>query len=255
MTAFHYKLRATWPGRPESAAEVADKFRRMITKLEDISPLFTNWILLAADHKTELSLSDLGDALDNWVEANVFKDDGEPFPARGFRLYAASNHGPAGYDLSRTPSLSVNAGSKFRNEIELDIGNMAVAADPKVIDSVVFEKVLLAVVSVWASTWGSVRLSRQLDLNPSFPPGPVPSRYSETGPWRLGWGMSWIAYLSAPRTRGLVVPYELETERLADGGMFLSTAVVRMDPDNPQHAALSMLLSDILEQRADDPIR
>ena len=255
MTPFHYMLRATWPGRPEPAAAVADRFLRMVRRLEAIDPLFTNWILLAENHDTELKLSEVEANLIAWVEANVAKDEGEPNPAQGFRLYAASNHGPAGFDLSRTPSLQVTAGSRFRNMVELDIGNMAVAADPAVIGGPAFEKVLLAMVSVWDCTWGSVRLNKQLDLNPRFPPGPVPSSSSKTGPWRLGWGMSWMAYLSEPRAQGLVVPYEIETERLADGGMFLNASGEQMDPDNPQHAAVSMLLSDILEQRAGDPIR
>lgn len=255
MTPFHYELRATWPGRSESATVVADKFIRMVRRLEAIDPLFTNWILLAEDQETELKLDEVAANVDAWVEANVAMDEGEPFPEQGFRLYAASNHGPGGYDLSRTPSISVTAGSEFSNKVELDIGNMAVAADLATIDGATFEKVLLAIVSVWDCTWGSVRLSNQLDLNPRFSPGPVPSSYSKTGPWRLGYGMSWMAYLSEPRAQGLVVPYEIETERLADGGMFLNASGEQMDPDNPQHAAVSMLLSDILEQRAGDPIR
>ena len=255
MTAFHYKLKAAWPGRTETAAAVAGKFMDMVGRLQSIDPVFTSWILLADDQDTELSLNDVERNPAAWVAANVAKDDGEPFPAQGFRLYAASNHGSTGFDLSRTPSLSVTAGSQVSNEIELDIGNMGVAADPTVIDGAAFEKALSAIVSVWDCAWGSVRLSPQLDLNPRFGSGPVPSSYSATGPWRVGYGMSWLAYLSEPRAQGLVVPYELETERLADGGMFLSTAEARMDPDNPQHATLAGLLSDILDKRAGDAIR
>ncbi len=254
MTPYHYTLKAAWPGRSETAAAVAGRFMDMLSRLQSVDPVFTNWILLTDDQELELSLSEVEKNPVAWVEANVARDEGEPFPAQGFRLYAASNHGSTGYDLSRTPSLSVAAGSKFGNEIELDIGNMAVAADPTVIDGAAFEKVLLAIVAVWDCTWGSVRLSPQLDLNRRFPPGLVPSSYSQTGPWRLGWGMSWMAYLSASRAQELVIPYEIEAERLADGGIFLNTALARMDPDSPQHAAVSGLLSDILEKRAGDPV-
>ena len=249
MTPFHYELRAIWPGRPETAAAVASKFQSMIERLEAIDPLFQSWVLLADDQQTELKLDAVKDDLVAWVEANVTMDEGEPFPEHGFRLYAASNGSPLDFDLSRTPSLLVAAGSKFSNKLELSVGNPGVPAAPDVISRSAFEQALLTIVSVWGCASGSVTLHPQLNLDSRIVPGSVPSDYGKTGPWRVGYGMSWMAYLSEPLAQGLVVPYEIETERLADGGMILVAADDRPDPDNSQQTAVSGMLSDVLAGR------
>ncbi len=60
----------------------------------------------------------------------------------------------------------------------------------------------------------------------------------------------WFAYLSAPLAVGVKLPPEIQTETIADGGLFMTATEERLDPDIPEHARRARIPAETMITQA-----
>ena len=65
--------------------------------------------------------------------------------------------------------------------------------------------------------------------------------------------LTWLAYLTADRTKGLELPPDMVTERTPDGGLLMIAAQERPDPSNVAQMKRADLLTTIMAERGRDP--
>jgi hypothetical protein len=61
--------------------------------------------------------------------------------------------------------------------------------------------------------------------------------------------IAWMAYLSTPLASDLILPPEIQTERLPDGGLLMIATEERLDPTNPEHVRRARTLAETLIER------
>lgn len=256
-----YTLQNAWPAKVETPAAIGTKLLRMLDDLEAAGGSFADWGLWAepmeldpdfdpddpkdAEFLEPDRLSQVRGRIARLVSANVSRDDGEEDIDSGYSIFGRSR---TSSQTSRV-ALTVVAGSKRTNYVAMDAGSMMQAPDPSMIEFQPFKAALLAVATNWPCPWASVGAFPLLNFNArSFE---LPKPFD----WRPIFGMAWMGYLSAERANGLVVPHELVTERLPDGGLLLVSAEEPLDADNPRHVKAAALLGDILAERGGKPAR
>jgi len=76
----------------------------------------------------------------------------------------------------------------------------------------------------------------RLPLDPTFP-------YSI-------YHIPWIGYLSAEHAAGVSLTRDIVTKRTPDGGLLMSAATDRLDPDNPEHVRRARIIAEVMIARA-----
>jgi hypothetical protein len=174
-----------------------------------------------------------------FVEARVNRDDwGRPDPDEGYGLFAISRYHPSSPPDPLAISLSVTAGSTWRNLFSLHAGTSDTNPDPAIVTFPIFKEALLTLLAIWPTPWANVRYSIRGQDPPTLPGEPV-FPYS-------GYQMPWMAYLCAERAARISLPAAILTERTPDGGLLMVATQERFDPTNRQHMSHSRVLAEIM---------
>jgi hypothetical protein len=268
---YEYFIRSEWDARVETPAAIGAKFLKTLDALSGIDPILSDWKI--ADFPNPSSGDDVTDTLNiktiplasarpriaEIIENYVVRDDAyEPYPDDGYHAMATTREigGP------RVANVVVNAGSKYNcGDTDFGFGRRFIEpADLTIVTYPLFKAALLAINAVWRAPWacaqafgpGTIAVRReiapgvegkrieivtQLPLDPTFP-------YS-------AFHIPWIAYLSADHAAGVTLTRDILTERTPDGGLLISAATGRLDPDNPEHVRRARIIAEAMIVRFD----
>ena len=247
MTDWHLAFNAAWPGLVQTPAEIGLGLKNMLDEMSAAGPLFSDWGLIRKRRAKGFTPFDqVRDDMATFVRGNVARDEFEENPNDGFTVFGRSRtttHKPGG-----GVSLTLNAGSKWKNYVALEAGNLMFPIDPSTVSFPEFKRAFQAISANWPCPWASLGAFPVMPLKISLE---IPHDF----PWRPVFGMAWMAYLSAERAAGLAVPHELISERQSDGGLLLVATEEPLDPHSPHHAKACALLNDILAERGANPAR
>jgi len=230
----------------QTPADIGLGLKKMLDEMSGAGPLFADWGLIGKRRAKGFTPFDQvrGD-MTTLVRGNVARDEFEENPNDGFTVFGRSR--TTTYKPG-DPSLTINAGSKWKNYVALSAGNLMFPVDPSTVSYPEFKKAFQAISANWPCPWASLGAFPVMQLKGSL-------EISHAFPWRPIFGMAWMAYLSAERAAGLAVPHELIAERQSDGGLLLVATEEPLDPHSPQHAKACALLNDILAERGANPAR
>jgi hypothetical protein len=269
----HYKyfIRSKWPRRLETPAVIGAKFLKTLDSLSSIDPVLSDWKI--DDFPNPSSGDEITDSLNmkavplavarprmtEIIENYVRRDDAyEPDPDWGYHASAATSEfsGPS------AASISVDAGGKYGDGstfFGFGLSNGMEPPDLSLVTYPLFKTVLLAVNAVWRAPWACAQAFRSGTVsvpNVEVAPGVIGTRIDSVAPLPLDptfpysiFHIPWIAYLSAEHAAGVTLPLDILTERTPDGGLLMSAATDRLDPDKPEHARRARMIADVMIAR------
>jgi hypothetical protein len=202
---------------------LATKFSRLIDRLADINPVFSDWIWLG-DNKQPILFASIRTHLAEKIAAAIVRGDyGEPEPIDGYSFGALNS-------LNETPrllSLSVHAGSWAKSSVYSNTAEIGtdwyVQPDPAILTFEIFKAALLALAESFEATF-CVAFSG--DLADLWPGGRK---------FRFGW----INYVS-PRFAPLITPPKTAlVEYRPNGGLLMAATDETFITANPKHLAVA----------------
>jgi len=125
-----------------------------------------------------------------------------------------------------------------------EVGDSTFPPDPDRVTYSFYRDALLGGISIWAADWAYVRCSL-------YGSSPAEACGDPTFPYS-GFHMPWMCYLSAERAAKVRAPAGIATERTPDGGLLMTAAETRLDPQNPEHMERSKALAELLIEHIGD---
>jgi hypothetical protein len=252
-THYHYFIRSSWEGRPETPSDIGAKFVETLDELGAVDPIFAAWQIADFHAESPFSLESARSRIAAIIESNVARDDcDQPCTNDGYHGVALAGT----FKNARSAFFSVHAGGKYASRTELEIGDFLrrVRPDFSVVTYPLFKSALLTINAIWKAPWacaqafrsgavatpinfGGVRATR-LDVGLEVPNDP-------SFPYSI-FHVPWIGYLSERLAYGITLAPEILTERTPDGGLLMSAAEERLDPANPEHLRRARILAETL---------
>jgi hypothetical protein len=216
-----------WGAREETSEELAARWLRLISRLQAVDPIFTNWYTWAS-RKPSLPFDTQVAPLAEKIAANVTTGDtGEPEPEIGYQLFAHNTpikkRGPRNFEIH------MYAGGLMRWPLNM-IGirtDDGVVPDPDVVTYKIFKGALLALAETFEATIGSAYPTSLMNL----------WRKDRRG--QLTLKLAWISYV-APRFAPLITPPPSAiVEHRPDGGLLMAATDETFVTSNPAHMAVA----------------
>jgi Immunity protein 52 len=247
---FAYSIRATRAVDSESPSTIGERLVRTLDALTRSNPsIFTNWEITDRLSKAFVPLTAARSCIGTIVEDNVARDDwGEPDLFHGYSLMAHTG----GVAAPRRITLWIIAGGKSPGHVWFQTGFWRVAVDPSIVNFLIFNTALQALVANWSLPWISAHAFRsnysmvpvhggagyKLESRPMLPQEPTFPR----SPFEI----PWIGYLSTDLAARVKLTSEIETERTADGGLLMIATKDRLDPDNSEHLRRARIIAETM---------
>jgi hypothetical protein len=237
-----FTISATWEGRQESAADVAERFLRSLDALSTISPYFRSWgfaeenleieDLLEGKEPSVVGLEEVRDRFVEIVELGGEADvAGNPLPQLGYQVTACNCL--EGTQVNPfTVALYVHAGGNRSACGSLIFGTEHdQVPDPSIVAYPVFKSALVALAEVW-DVPGAHAFSDQLSKDWDYP--------------ALRFDLAWMTYLSAALAAEITPPAGILTERTPNGGLLLIAADKTFDVSDPEHMEAARRIRDAM---------
>lgn len=240
-----YGLFGRWREDSTEPATIGARFLDTLDRFNSLGPAMNNWLLLDKATVTAVPVARVRPRMTELVLNNVSRDDdGEPDPRDGYWLFARGGEVESEFGTSRSINVDVQAGSQWTNQASFEVGDLSRPPDRDMVTYPIYRGALEALASVWPVPWMQAyvflpdRIPRITEpmVTPPIPPG-TELRYL------------WMLYLSAPLAAGLKPSAELISDPTPGGGVILSVARDRLDPDNPDHIRRARLLQAITDER------
>jgi len=246
MKDIYYSVVSSWRNDHGTPALIGARFLDTLDQLKPLGPAMNNWVLLDTVNSAGVPLVAIED-ITAFVEHNIDRDEsGETYPNSGYFVRAYGGEVTPTRTGKDIVKVSVDAGSPSSNTLRFEIGNIGDPPDLPAISYPVFRGALEVLARNWPCPWAYAR-AFVIDLPPLVEATfPLVARERALPPPFEG---AWIAYLSAPLAKGLRPPADLVRQTTPGGGLILSAALERLDPDDPDHARRSELLRAILQDR------
>jgi hypothetical protein len=223
------------PLRRETPALIAAKFLESLDALSRIDPLFADWSVL--DRPSWASLPLARTRIATIIENNFARDrDGQPWPELGYSAVGETNNAI----LSRIATLRVQAGGAMMDEVTLRVGDIVYPGDPLIAKySGLFREAFLAISAIWHPAWATAAASwMDYSTKPIVPGAPLfPQTFFH---------IPWIAYLSPSLAARFLLPPEINTKHMADGGLLLTATDEAFDPTSPEHLRRALILAEAM---------
>jgi hypothetical protein len=248
---FKYSIRAhplKNEGNPES---IGNRLVRTLDALSASDPLvFTNWHVTDLPAKTSVPLPAARSQIGAIIEKNVSHDQlGQPTPDYGGYDAMAFTFVE---DVSRLVHLWINAGGRYDGQVWLQTGTPMIPVDLSIVTFPIFKAALLALVTNWPLPWICAHAFRSnvamvpvhgeagymLESHPMVPQEPAFPR----SPFEI----PWIGYLSSDLAAGVKLTSEIQTERIAGGGLLMIATEDRLDPDKPEHLRRARIIAETM---------
>lgn len=254
VSDLHYSISAQWWAGDEDAATVGVRLLETLDRLSLLAPAWRNWELLDRPGAEEVLLADARSGMTEFVELNTYRDDyDEPDPDEGYTLVTWSQAIAGEPDPPRKTNLTINAGSRWRNNILFEVGaGYKTLPDFALITYPLYFGALEILASSWPCPWAyaDVFVDDHSEAE-VFDPATfkwVEDPHEPSPPFKN----VWMAYLSAPLAAGLTPSPELISKPTPGGGLILSATQDRLDPTNPEHMRRSRMLQAIMHERVSD---
>lgn len=256
MNDWHYSISAQWWASEENAATVSGRLLETLNRLSALAPAWSNWQMLDGPGAEEVHLADARSGMTEFVELNTYRDDyDEADPEEGYTLVTWSQAIAGQHDPSRKTSLTINAGSRFYNDISFKVGGgFGPSPDLALVTYPLYSGALEILASSWPCPWAyaSVFVDDHSEAE-VFDPATFKWIEDPKEP-STPFENIWMAYLSAPLATGLTPSPELICKPTPGGGLILAAAHDRLDLENPEHMRRSRILQAIMCERvSDDP--
>jgi hypothetical protein len=223
------------PLHRETPALIGGKFLDSLDALSRIDPLFADWSVLDRPRWASLPLARTRMA--TIIENNVGRDrDGLPNPELGYSALGETNNAI----LSRIVTLRVQGGGAMMDEVTLRVGDIVYPDDPLIVKYTgLFREAFLAINAIWRPTWATGAASwMDYSTKPIVPGAPLfPQSFFH---------IPWIVYLSPSLAARFPLPPEINTERMADGGLLLTATDEAFDPTSPEHLRRALVLAEAM---------
>jgi hypothetical protein len=248
---YTYYIRSEWQGCTEAPASIGAKFVKTLDAMSSIDPLLANWEIIDARALSSLSLAGARPRIARIIENNVTRDDfGKPAPVYGY-------HGSARTSIARDARnvrFRIHAGGKLVGNAMLEFGEHDVAPDLAIITYPLFKAALLAINAVWLPAWACAQCRRSGAVQVPFELGGAQAYKLEGVPQVPDdltfpdsvFHIPWLAYISEKLAAGLELTPEIVTKRTPDGGLLMSAAEDRLDPNNRAHVRRARILAETL---------
>ncbi|HEY1978859.1 MAG TPA: hypothetical protein VGH13_02140 [Xanthobacteraceae bacterium] len=240
-SGFKYSVRLPLVTCPANLEWLGSKFLATLDALTELdSNIFSDWEVGDLPAMKGYPLAVARSRIAEIVSRNV-RSDG----------YTAVAHTTTG---ARSRRMSFCART-WLGEAWLDAGDVMVSPDPAIVTFPLFRAALLAIHSIWPSSWACAQAFQSNTVKVPIENSPSGQGYSlEVGPMIPAdptfpesiFHIPWIAYLCAPLACGVKLPLEIQTERTPDGGLLLIATEERLDPDLPEHARRARILAETL---------
>jgi hypothetical protein len=238
--ALQCNVESAWLNRPQKAGAVGAQFLQTLEALGKVDALFGDWwTWREVDGSDAQPLEPLLADVPAFVQSREDPDWAPPNP--GYLLFVSNGEWRTSPSSSRLMTLILFAGSRFTNYFTLRVTTNVGRLDTAILDFNLYKAMVLAMVSVWRPPWVNVRCSLWGQTPPTLPGEP---EFPYTA-----YQMPWIAYLDADLAKGLAVPADVKTERLADGGVLMIATEEPFDPSNVQHMRPSRFMAQTLSER------
>ena len=257
MTEHSYSIRSTWWGDRSSPAEIGDRFLDSLDRLTPLDRAMADWLLMERSPTIgEAPLAAVRSRMAKMVEDGVQEDDeGVGQPDEGYDVFACSGAvlGSAS-ELATSGGfeLGVTAGSQYRNHVTFETvpdrpGDPALSTYP------IYRGALDVLASAWPLPWAFTQLfvPKFPPLKPIIPPIDF-AALARPKPPLPKMTFMWMLYLSAPLAEGLTPPSDLACEPTPGGGMVLSAAQTRLDPDDRDGIRRALRLEAIFDHCVGD---
>ena len=221
MTLSQYISNSFWGPRQETPDALAIRFDKLIDRLTDLNPAFSNWIW-HGDNKSPILFSTIRSRLKEKIAAAISRSDyGEAEPVYGYRFSTLNS-------LTTTPrslSLRVRAGSwatssGYSNTVTIQTA-WRIEPDPAIVTYPIFRAVLLASAECFDVTFGSA----------------YPSDMGALWPKTLKFHFGWINYVSPRFAPRVTPPKSAIVEYRPNGGLLMAATDETFITSNPQHLA------------------
>jgi hypothetical protein len=244
-TEYSYSIDAVWRIEPTSPALLGNKFVGILDAISNAAPKAGEWLLgLPPYVGGHLTISQARPNIAAWVNENVATMEGVPEPEEGYKLIALNMAEP----VSKMMSLISRIGYRLGDSISFRVGDPVGPSDLETVTYALFRAAMLGIIAYLPPVWANAKVYVPGYTGVSLAPG-VPS-YSAPN-----YGRSWLSYLCAPLTEGLVPPVGVPCERTPDGGLLMVAAEERLDPTDPDHMRRSQAIAEVMIARAGNPPR
>jgi len=222
----HYSAGAFWGSRREGPESIAERWIKLITRLQALDPVFADWYYWP-NTGPSIAFRPDKEQIAAFVESKVgTNDDGSPEPLYGY--YGFMRNVPAG-DGPRAFTIDISAGTGgpycFNNVLISTASH--IPADPDVITFRVFKGLVLALAEAFKPDCINAYPSSVLDF--------WPRRKTSAPAMKLGW----INYIAPSYTHLITPPASAIVDYQPDGGLLMAATDETFDIKNPQHMALA----------------
>ncbi|HUI22394.1 MAG TPA: Imm52 family immunity protein [Methylocella sp.] len=225
MSVRDFGATATWGSRREVPEALADRWIKLITRLQAIDPVFAHWYYWPKPSRIASQDWDRTHII-KFIESNVGTNDadGSPQPLYGYSCFAINTDAGDG-PRSFSTRFSAGTGGPYCFNNALVSTSCGTAPDPLVVTYKVFRGIVLA-------------------LGEAFEPARVIAYpVSILDFWPKGQGgrpiikLAWITYVGPSYAHLITPPSEAIVERQPDGGLLMAATKETFDVSNPTHMA------------------
>jgi hypothetical protein len=230
-----FSATATWGSRREGPEDLAERWIKLITRLQALNPVFADWYYWLNKVPFEESPTvafkpnklQIKEFVESYVGTN--DDDGSPQPLYGYHGFMCTNES----DSPRSFSARISAGTGgpycFNTAV---VGTdccplEGIAPDPRVVTYTVFKGIVLALADAFEPACARACPVSIFNFWP---------RRDSSAP---AIELAWITY-AGPRYAHLITPPSTAiVEYQSDGGLLMAATSETFDVSNPTHMAVA----------------